>query len=88
MIGRLEWDQRNEDHISRHGVTRWEVEELRRNNPFVRRVGRRRFRAVGITDAGRYLSVFLDRVRGDFYYVVTARDAVAFERRQYRAARE
>jgi hypothetical protein len=75
-IGRLAWNDDNLEHIARHGMTRWEVEELRHNQPLVIRVGRIRYRSIGVTDDGRYLTVFLDlQIRG-VYYVVTARDSV------------
>lgn len=84
-IRRPEWDARNEEHIARHGVRRVEVEEVLQNGPFVTRAGRRRYRAIGVTDAGRYLTVFLDRRLRDAYYVLTARDANEAERRRHRA---
>lgn len=87
VIQRLIWTRRNDEHIARHGVTRFEVEELRWNAPLLTRAGEIRYRAIGVSDAGRYLTVFLDARNGGVYYVVTARDSTDSERRRYRAIR-
>lgn len=80
----LAWDERNEEHIARHGVTREEVEDAVRNKPFVTRARDGTYRVIGQTLGGRYLTVIVaPRVDGPFY-VVTARDAEPGERRGYR----
>jgi len=86
-IRRLIWDDWNVEHIWRHHVEYWEVEELVRNEPLFTRAGRGRVRTIGQTDAGRYLVAFLDLEREGDYYVVTARDATDSERRRYAAMR-
>ena len=48
-----------EDHIARHGVTVEEVEEVVFGRPLIQRSRQQRFRLMGQTDAGRYLTVFL-----------------------------
>ena len=81
------WDEWNREHVDRHGVSRVEVEEMRHNQPFIRLVKRGRYRLIGVTDAGRYLTVFADAGSYGLYYVVTARDATETERRYYRSRR-
>jgi uncharacterized protein len=86
-IRRLIWDNWNIDHIWQHRVEYWEVEELIRNEPFFTRAGRTRLRMIGQTNAGRYLTAFLDPEGQGDYYVVTARNATDSERRRYVAVR-
>ncbi len=80
----LIWDERNDDHIARHGVEPSEVEEVAQNTPFVTRGRRGTYRLIGQTDAGRLLTVIVARDEGTLFYVVTARDADDRERRAYR----
>lgn len=82
-IPEFDWDTRNVRHIGQHHIAPEEVEELRSSRLFIVRVGRVRFRATGVTDSGRYLTVFMDREFDEVYYVVTARDASRRERQQY-----
>lgn len=85
MIKHLKWDQWNVEHIARHHVEYWEVEELLQNDPLLIRMGRPRGRIhlIGRSDSRRYLAAFADPEDGDEYYVVTARDATSAERRRY-----
>lgn len=87
LVRRLFWDVGNAEHVAQHGVAKAEVEEFRRNNPLLTRSGPRRIRGIGQTDAGRYLTVFLDDMSAGLYYVVTARDSTDAERRRFRATR-
>lgn len=76
-----------EEHIARHRVTIEEVESVVYGRPFVRRIGADRFRVIGRTDAGRYVTVFLGD-RGDGRYgLITAREATQAERRQHQSRR-
>ena len=78
------WDAWSEEHIARHGVDRYEVEEVARNAPHVTRGRGGTYRMIGQTDGGRFLTVYVvPRGDGD-YYVVTARDAMPNERRTFR----
>ena len=87
-IRSLLWDDWNVEHIARHGVNPGEVEEvcLDEETLFFR-AGRRRYRAIGRTVAGRYLTVFLDHMGGGDYYPVTARPADDGERRLFQRQR-
>jgi uncharacterized DUF497 family protein len=85
---RFDWDSHNEDHVLRHGIAPWEVEEAlgdpRAIGDQARRVvGERRTGALGATDDGRILFVVFvwrqSRLR-----VVTAMDASDGQRRRYR----
>jgi uncharacterized DUF497 family protein len=85
QIQDLEWDERNQEHIARHGVTPAETFEVVGNRPFITRGRGNTFRVIGQTNGGRYLTLYLaPRSRGSFY-VVTARDATGEERRAFRA---
>jgi uncharacterized DUF497 family protein len=86
-ILQLIWDDWNEEHIGRHRVDRDEVEYVcfSRSSLGVR-IRRGRYRVIGQTDSGRYLTVILDFVGKRRYYVVTARDADEAERRRLRAS--
>ncbi|RMF29930.1 MAG: BrnT family toxin [Chloroflexi bacterium] len=80
----LLWDEANIAHIARHRVEAYEVEEAIWGDPHVRRGrGEKRYRVYGQTEAGRYLFIVIERVRGTLYYVVTARDMTDRERRLY-----
>jgi hypothetical protein len=77
----VEWDEANEEHVSRHGVAPWEVEELIAQGDFqcVRhprwRKGEKyagRFLLRGRTLGGRPLLVVVDRVGPERLRPVTA----------------
>ena len=86
-IRRLIFDEQNEEHIARHGVTLEEVRDVCESLPLVLRGRRNRLTAYGRTSAGRYLLIVLDPPAGGAYYVVTARDMSRPERRRYTEAR-
>ncbi len=78
-IEELVWDEWNEEHITRHGVTTDEAEEVATGHSFITRAREGRYRVIGQTAAGRFLTVYVaPRQRGRFY-VVTARDATPNE---------
>lgn len=77
------WDDDNIDHISVHGVTQWEVEQLFRRSPKVRRAREDRYQAAGTTKAGRYLLVHFRYFGHGVVRPITARDMTAKERRSY-----
>lgn len=77
----VEWDEVNEDHISRHGVTPWEVEDMITQGEFTcirhprwRKGGKYawRFLLRGRTLGGRPLLVVVDRIGVDRLRPVTA----------------
>jgi uncharacterized DUF497 family protein len=82
-VFRLEWDDWNEEHITRHGVTLAEVEEVTANRPFTTRGRKDRYRLIGQTDAGPLLTVIIAPRGGGEAYVLTAQDATREERRAY-----
>lgn len=84
----FEWDDQNVQHIGRHRIEPEEVEEALLD---AARIGvggynggsESRSAYIGATDAGRILFVVTTR-RNRRIRVVTARDASARNRRQYR----
>lgn len=81
MWHELSWNDENEAHIARHGVTPDEVHQVLDSDPRIYLVGRENTRLVlGTTYAGRHLVVVLaDGVDGRDY-VVTARDMTPEEK--------
>jgi uncharacterized DUF497 family protein len=79
----LEWAADRDEHISRHGVSREEVEEVLLGSPYVTHARNRRLRLIGQTDAGRYLTIIVGRRRSGRYGLITARDATQTERRDF-----
>jgi uncharacterized DUF497 family protein len=87
LIRRLVWDDWNEEHVARHGIVPREVRAVCLSNQSLGvRIRRGRYRIIGQTDEGRYLTVYLDveDLEMASYYVVTARDATPSERRRLR----
>lgn len=87
-ITTLIWDDWNEDHILRHGVSSEEVEEVCSAPRTILRRGRAGTYVVfGRTAEGRELTVFL-APRGPYtgvFYPITARPMNLRERRYFRA---
>jgi uncharacterized DUF497 family protein len=73
----------------KHGVSTDEVEEVLANRPRFRLVergdvsGENLYRAVGQTDAGRYLVIFFIYKNQNRALVISAREASSGERRSY-----
>jgi uncharacterized DUF497 family protein len=84
VINGLIWDIWNIQHITIHGVTTDEVEEVL-GNPYVELRGRfGRHMMIGKTDTGRLLRVIIEqRQDNDIYYVISAFDASKENRRLY-----
>ena len=81
---KLEWDEWNTNHIAKHGVSRKEVEEaIRDPRAKMRKISKNRYALIG-SAWGRILTVFLDFLEGGRYYVVTARDSTAKEKKIYK----
>ena len=80
QIEELVWDEQAEGHIARHGVSMWEVEEAVQNGLHARR-SRQYLMLLCQTNAGRYLTLILDRLGHGQWYPVTARDMTRAERR-------
>lgn len=77
------WDDDNVEHIGRHSVEPWEVEQALRVAPKFRRAREHRYLAAGRTEAGRHLIVFFRYLGGGIIRPVTARDMTRRERRTY-----
>ncbi|HMA47933.1 MAG TPA: BrnT family toxin [Frankiaceae bacterium] len=84
LVAEVVWDDWNEAHIARHGVTPDEVEDVVFSPPlWVERRGNGTYIVLGTTRGGRYLLVVLAPRGGSAYYVVTVRDMTPAERRRY-----
>ena len=85
-IAGFEWDDENEEHVSRHGVVPAETEEVLRLGPYLRRGRLRTYLAYGPTAEGRLLLVVfrLTTRPGGVARVITARDLTRREREAWR----
>ena len=77
------WDDANEDHIARHGVTPEEVEEIFADRIAVRRSRLGRYLVLGRSGTGRYLAAVIEKLGAGMVRVVTARDMSPAERGRY-----
>ncbi|MGO8897797.1 MAG: BrnT family toxin [Isosphaeraceae bacterium] len=82
------WPEERIEHISRHGVTPEEVEEVCFEKPLVQRAKSEGenpvYYILGQTVAGRYLFCVVIRFPDGKGYPVTAREMTAKEKRRYR----
>jgi uncharacterized DUF497 family protein len=82
----FEWDDSNIEHLARHGIDPDEIEELF-EAPIVRRRGGTdapdRFRVVGRTAAGRYLTIVYQQKAGNLIRPFTGWEARPHERERY-----
>ena len=90
IIKEIIWLKRFVEKIERkHHVTRHEVYELFLNKPIFHFAelgdirGEDPYRAIGQTDAGRYMTVFFILKSRGRALVISARDATKGERRRY-----
>ena len=83
LIHRLDWDEDNEEHIGRHGVTAEEVEQVCFSRPLVRRRREQRRLVYGRTMAGRYLFIVLAMKSRGLARCITARPMTSAERKYY-----
>lgn len=79
----FEWDEGNEAHLARHGVTPPEAEEIFFGRLYLKRSRRGRYLVLGRSGGGRYLALIVERREGGRVRVVTARDMSERERRLY-----
>ena len=84
VIVGFEWDEDNVDHIARHRFAPDEVEEVFVSRHKVRRIGDRRYVALGETLDGRLSFVVFVRRPRSIIRVITARDMDEGERRLFR----
>lgn len=79
----FDWDERNIEHIARHGLEPIDVEGALRSGALVLRGRQGCYIAYGRTAAGRYLFTVLSARSGGLIRVITARDMTDRERRFY-----
>lgn len=80
----FQWDERNIEHVTRHGLIPEEVEEVFAGTHKTRRSREGLYLAYGRTFAGRYTAVVYRRLPGRGIRVITARDMTRKERRLFR----
>ncbi|MFC1621293.1 BrnT family toxin [Candidatus Omnitrophota bacterium] len=81
----FDWDGRNLEHISRHGVRDYEVEEvILFGRPIFQRSKDNTYMAFGVTQDGRYLLVVFATKAYGLIRVITARDMTGREKHNYR----
>jgi len=87
-IRSFDWDQKNESHITKHGVSAFEVEEaILFDKPFYMKGKEGKYIAYALTDEGRYLLiVFITKHSGNIR-VITARDMTPTEKHFYKKKR-
>lgn len=78
------WDDDNLEHIARHGVEYWEVEEACSGRYLLLKAEKGKRIILGQTISGRYLFVVLVQRAQGLVRVITARDMTQRERRRYR----
>jgi uncharacterized DUF497 family protein len=97
-VDRLDWDAWNLEHITKHGITREQVEEAFASGETIARATRKnRFLVLGPTQVGRLLAVVIGPLppsppppEGESpdepgaFYTFSARPASRQERRYYR----
>ncbi len=89
IIRAFEWDEKNENHISRHGVSPFEVEEvIVLSKPFYQRGREGKYVVYGVTQEGRHLLiVFVIVKESNHIRVITAREMTDKEKQYYRKHR-
>lgn len=86
-VDRLDWDAWNLEHITKHGITREQVEEaIASSETIARETRKNRFLVLGPTQAGRLLAVVIGPAPNEpgAFYTFSARPASRQERRYYR----
>ena len=79
----FDWDDRNIEHIARHGLGPHEVEGVCRGRHLILRGRHGCYAVYGRTGEGRLLFIVLRRFEGGVARVITARDMTINERRFY-----
>lgn len=82
-IDELVFNERNIEHIARHNVLPKEVNEVIEGRVLPLKAKLGRIMVIGNTGTGRTLAVILEKVKGNIYFPVTARDADKKERSIY-----
>lgn len=84
IIGELEWDDENVEHIARHNVSPQEVEDVCFGLHISERQSNRRYVLSGQTAAGRYLNVVVERIGAGLFRPITAFEMSESYKRRYR----
>jgi uncharacterized protein len=85
VFGEPMWNQRSEEHIARHGVQPWEVEQTLYSRPRLHTAGRNGTTLIlGTSNTGRHLLVVVSEAADGRDFVVTARDMTNNEKRLFR----
>src|SRR4051794_30634274 len=84
-IARLSWDDWNLEHVTKHGITVDEVEEVLSGSPEFRESYKGRLLAVGPTRSGSLVAVAIgpDPIEPHVYYPFSARPISNQDRRWY-----
>lgn len=89
IIRDFEWDEENEAHIARHGISPFEVEEaILFSKPVYQRSREGKYVAYAVTENGRYLLVVFVIKGSRRIRVITVRDMSEQEKRYYRKKRK
>lgn len=84
----FDWNRTNKEHIARHGISSYEVEEaILFGKPFYQRSRDDRYVAYSVTDNGRYLFIVFVIKGGGRIRVITARNMTEKEKRYYKKRR-
>ena len=81
----FDWDGKNENHIAKHGVAIFEVEEaILFGKPFYQRGREDKYIAYGVTEEGRYLFIVFVTKGSGRIRVISARDMAEKEKHYYK----
>ncbi len=84
-ISDFDWDDKNENHIARHKVSIFEVEEIfLYSKPIYQKTKDNKYIAYGLTEDGRYLLIVFVLKESSKIRVITARDMIIKEKRYYK----
>jgi len=83
-IGCLHWDDANIEHISRHGLSPVDVEDICFGEHLVFRGRLRRYILYGKTEGGMMAMVVVERLSRQTFRAVTARTMTDREKHNYR----
>lgn len=84
IIGDLQWDDENVEHIARHNVNPQEVEDICFGSHISERESNQRYILSGQTAAGRYLNVVIERVGKGLFRPITAFEMSESYKSRYR----
>jgi uncharacterized DUF497 family protein len=84
IIGELEWDDENVEHIARHGVNPEEVEDVCFGLNLSEKEGNSRYILGGQSRGGRYLNVVVERIGRGLFKPITAFEMSESYKRKYR----